>query len=96
MVEEVVEKGKGVATNRNELGVELDLKNSKLQSHEVKVVVCANKVAYTLVAKLNFLCINSQIMSFVGKMDLDYKAQSNTIYWCIYNSHLVWWSELLN
>jgi hypothetical protein len=96
MVEEVVEKGKGVATNRNELGVEFNLKKSKPQSQEIEVVVCANKVAYTLVAKLNFLCINSQIMSVVGKMDLDRKAQSNTIYWCIYNSCLVWWLELLS
>ncbi len=38
-------KGKGVATNRNELGVELKSKNSKIQSGDVKVVVCANKMA---------------------------------------------------
>jgi hypothetical protein len=44
MVEETTWRGKGVTTNRNELGVELDLKNSKVQSGEIEMVVCANKV----------------------------------------------------
>jgi hypothetical protein len=57
-------------------------------------MVRVNKVACPLVEKSNFLHMNSQIMSFVGKKDLDYKAQSNTICWCIYNSYLMWWSEL--
>ncbi len=64
----------GSGTNRNKLGVDFNLKKSKPQSHEIEVVVCANKVAYTLMAKLNFLCISSQIMSVMGKMDLGCKA----------------------
>jgi hypothetical protein len=44
-MEEATRKGKGMATNRNELGVELKLKNSKIQLGDVKVVVCANKMA---------------------------------------------------
>jgi hypothetical protein len=31
MVEEMIGKGKGVTTNRNGLGVELDWKNSKVR-----------------------------------------------------------------
>jgi hypothetical protein len=35
--------GKGMATNKNGLGVELELKNFKVQSGEIRVVVCAKK-----------------------------------------------------
>jgi hypothetical protein len=42
MLEEVVRKGKGVATNKNGLGIELISKNSKAQSSDIRVVVCAN------------------------------------------------------
>jgi hypothetical protein len=35
--------GKGVATNENGLGVKLESKNFKVQSSEIKVVVCAKK-----------------------------------------------------
>jgi hypothetical protein len=45
MVEEVVGKGKGIITNRNELGVELKSKIFKAQSGKIKVVVCVNKMA---------------------------------------------------
>ncbi len=45
MGEEVVEIGKGMATNRNGLRVELELKNFKAQSNEIGVVVHVNKVA---------------------------------------------------
>jgi hypothetical protein len=44
--EEVVEIGKGVATNGNGLGIELNLKNFKVWLGEVKVVVRANKMAH--------------------------------------------------
>jgi hypothetical protein len=36
MGEEVDEIGKGVATNENELGVELELKNFKVQLGEIR------------------------------------------------------------
>jgi hypothetical protein len=35
--------GKGMATNKNGLGVELESRNFKVQSSEIKVVVCAKK-----------------------------------------------------
>ncbi len=35
--------GKGMATNKNGLGVELELKNFKVQSSEIRVVVYAKK-----------------------------------------------------
>jgi hypothetical protein len=41
-MEEVGRKGKGMATNRNGLGIELISKNSKVQSSEIGVVVCPN------------------------------------------------------
>ncbi len=44
--EEAIEIGKGVATNRNGLGIELNLKNFKARLGEVKVVVCVNKMAH--------------------------------------------------
>ncbi len=44
--EKAVEIGKGVATNENGLGIELNLKNFKARLGEVKVVVCANKMAH--------------------------------------------------
>jgi hypothetical protein len=43
----------------NGLGVELDSKNSKPQSREIKVIVCANKVACPLMEKSNFVRRNS-------------------------------------
>jgi hypothetical protein len=45
MVDETTRKGKGVATNRNEFGVEFKSKNSKVQLGEIEVVVLANKMA---------------------------------------------------
>jgi hypothetical protein len=45
MVEEVVGKGKGIITNRNELGVELELKIFKVQLGKIRRVVCVNKMA---------------------------------------------------
>jgi hypothetical protein len=44
MVEETTRKGKGVATNRNEFGVEFKSKNSKVQLNKIEVVVHANKM----------------------------------------------------
>ncbi len=44
--EEAVEISKGVATNGNGLGIELNLKNFKVRLGEVKVVVRANKMAH--------------------------------------------------
>jgi hypothetical protein len=41
----VVGIGKGVATNRNELGVELELKNSMVRLSEVRVMACTKKMA---------------------------------------------------
>jgi hypothetical protein len=41
----VAEIGKGVVTNGIKLGVEFELKNSKVRSSEIKVVVHVNKVA---------------------------------------------------
>jgi hypothetical protein len=46
MVEEVVEKSKGMTTNRNGFGVELNSKNSKVRLGKIKVVVRANKMAH--------------------------------------------------
>jgi hypothetical protein len=46
--------------------------------------------------KLDFLRMNSQIMSHLGKEDLDHKTLSNTIYWHICNPHPMWWLELLS
>ncbi len=40
MVEEATRKGKGIITNRNEFGVEFELKIFKVQSCKIKVVVC--------------------------------------------------------
>jgi hypothetical protein len=90
MVEEVARKGKGVATNESGLGVELGLKNSKFQVDEIKVVVHVNKMACPCVEKLNFMCMNSRIMSCLGKGDLDCKGWSNTICWCVHNLSLEW------
>ncbi len=45
MVEEAIGKGKGIITNRNELGVELESKIFKAQSSKIRVVVCVNKMA---------------------------------------------------
>jgi hypothetical protein len=45
MVGEATRKGKGIITNRNELGVELESKIFKAQSSKIKVVVCVNKMA---------------------------------------------------
>jgi hypothetical protein len=44
-VEETTGKGKGVATNKNEFGVEFKSKNSKVQLGKIEVVVRANKMA---------------------------------------------------
>jgi len=44
-VELLVEIGKGVATNGIGFGVEFELKNSKVQSSEIEMVVHSNKVA---------------------------------------------------
>jgi hypothetical protein len=44
-VEEVARKGKGGTTNGNGFGVELGLKNSKVRSSKIEVVVHANKMA---------------------------------------------------
>ncbi len=46
MVEEAIEKGKEVATNRNGLGIELKLKNSKAWLGKIEVVMHANKMAH--------------------------------------------------
>jgi hypothetical protein len=43
MVEEAVGKSKGIITNRNELGVELESEIFKVQSSKIRVVVCVNK-----------------------------------------------------
>jgi hypothetical protein len=58
-MKEAIGKGKGVTTNKNGLGVELISKNSKAQSNEIGVVVCANTIVCPLVEKLNFLHMNS-------------------------------------
>jgi hypothetical protein len=63
--------GKGMATNKNWLRVELNSKNFKARLGKIKVVVCANKVACPRVEKLDFLHMNSWIMSHLGKGDLD-------------------------
>ncbi len=72
--------GKGVATNKNGLGVELNTKNFKAWSCKIGVVVLANKVAHPWVEKSDFLHMNSRLMSRLGKGDLELKVRSNTIY----------------
>jgi hypothetical protein len=89
-MEKVARKGKGVATNKNGLGIELISKNSKVQSSEIGVVVCANMMVHTSMEKLDFLHMNSQIMSHWGKGDLDRRTESNIIYWHICNLRPVW------
>jgi hypothetical protein len=42
----VVEKNKEVVTDKNGFGVEFKLKNFKVQSNAIGVVVCANKMAH--------------------------------------------------
>jgi hypothetical protein len=96
MVEKMAGKGKGVATNENGLGVELGLKTSKFRLGKIGVVVHVNKMACLSVEKLNFTCMNLAIMSHLGKGDLDCKARSNTICWCVLNPSLVWKSILLS
>ncbi len=44
-MEEAAGKGEGIITNRNELGVELELKIFKVQLGKVRVMVCVNKMA---------------------------------------------------
>jgi hypothetical protein len=41
----VVRIGKGVATNENGLGIELESKKFKVRLSEIRVVVCAKKMA---------------------------------------------------
>jgi hypothetical protein len=62
-MEEATRKGKGMATNRNGLGVELIKRKSKARSREIRVVVCVNTMVRPSVEKLDFLHMNSQIMS---------------------------------
>jgi hypothetical protein len=45
MVEEAVGKGKAVVTNKNGLGVEIGLKNSKVRLGEIGVIMHVNKMA---------------------------------------------------
>ncbi len=52
------EIGKGVAINKNGLGVELDSKNSTVRLGKIGVVVHANEVAWPWVEKLDFMCMN--------------------------------------
>jgi hypothetical protein len=51
-VEEVARKGKGRITNGNGFGVKLGLKNSKVRSSEIEVVVHVNKNGTSLSGKL--------------------------------------------
>jgi hypothetical protein len=57
--EETTNIGKGVATNKNGLGIELNSKNFKVRLGKIKVVMCASKVACSRVEKLDFLHMNS-------------------------------------
>jgi hypothetical protein len=82
--------GKGVATNKNGLGIEFISKNSKVQLSEIGVVVCANTMVHTSMEELDFLHMNSQIMSHWGKGDLDRRTESNIIYSHVCNLCPVW------
>jgi hypothetical protein len=77
-----------VATNKNGLGVEFNSKKLKAWSGNIGVVMCANKMAHPRMEKLDFLCMNSQLMSCLG---LNLKSWSNTIYWHVYKPRLTWW-----
>ncbi len=74
MVEETTRKGKGVATNRNEFGVEFKSKNSKVQLNKIEVVVHANKmVRPELKSKTSYIWTRESCPAWV-KGDLNRKA----------------------
>jgi hypothetical protein len=73
------------------------LKNSKASSGEIGVVACEQKkLARPWMEKLDFLLMNSQLMSWLGKGDLDYRIWSNTICWHVCNFCPMWWLEFLS
>lgn len=46
MLEQAISKGEEVATNGIRLGIEFELKKSKVWSSKIKVVMCVNKMAH--------------------------------------------------
>jgi hypothetical protein len=60
-----------MTTNGNRLMVEFESKNFKVRLGKIGVVVHANKMARPRMKKSNFLCMNSQLMSHLGKGELD-------------------------
>jgi hypothetical protein len=46
--------------------------------------------------KLAFLLMNSRLMSWLGKGDLDCRMWSNTICWHVCNLRPMWWLEYIN
>lgn len=94
--EVVVGIGKRVATNKNGFEIEFEMKNFKARSSEIEVMMHAKKNGMSLNGEVKFLHMNSQLMSRLGKGDLDHRAQSNTICWHVCNLCLTWWSKLLN
>ncbi len=91
----VVRIGKGVATNENGLGIELESKKFKVRLSEIRVVVCAKKMARPWMEKSYFFCMNLSFMSRLGKGDLDHRAWSNTICLSICNLRVALWSKPL-